>query len=61
MTFDKWRQQLRFMQARRLRAEGAKVTRAAVEAGYSAKRVHLHVPEKTRAHAGVVLQDRHAP
>jgi AraC-like DNA-binding protein len=35
MTFGKWRQQLRLMQAMRLLAEGAKVTHAALEAGYS--------------------------
>ena len=34
MTFGKWRQQLRLMEARLL-AEGAKVTHAALEAGYS--------------------------
>jgi AraC-like DNA-binding protein len=35
MTFGKWRQQLRLMQAMRLLADGAKVTHAAMEAGYS--------------------------
>ena len=35
MTFGKWRQQLRLMQAMRLLADGAKVTHAALEAGYS--------------------------
>ena len=35
MTFGKWRQQFRLMQAMRLLAEGVKVTRAAFEAGYS--------------------------
>jgi AraC-like DNA-binding protein/quercetin dioxygenase-like cupin family protein len=35
MTFGKWRQQLRLMQALRLLAEGAKVTHAALESGYS--------------------------
>ncbi len=35
MTFSKWRQQLRPMQAMRLLAEGAKVTHAALESGYS--------------------------
>ena len=35
MTFGKWRQQLRLMQSMRLLAEGAKITHAAVEAGYS--------------------------
>jgi AraC-like DNA-binding protein len=35
LSFGKWRQQLRLMQALRLLAEGTKVTFAAVEAGYS--------------------------
>jgi AraC-like DNA-binding protein len=35
MTLGKWRQQLRLMHAMRLLAEGAKVTHAALEAGYS--------------------------
>jgi AraC-like DNA-binding protein len=35
MTFGTWRQQLRLMQAMRLLAEGAKVTHAALESGYS--------------------------
>jgi AraC-like DNA-binding protein len=35
MTFGKWRQQFRLMQAMRLLAEGAKVTHAALESGYS--------------------------
>ena len=35
MTFGKWRQQLRLMQAMRLLTEGAKVTHAALESGYS--------------------------
>lgn len=35
MTFGKWRQQLRLMHALRLLAEGANVTRAALEAGYN--------------------------
>jgi AraC-like DNA-binding protein len=35
MTCGKWRQQLRLMQAMRLLAEGAKVTHAAMESGYS--------------------------
>jgi AraC-like DNA-binding protein len=35
MTFGKWRQQLRLLQAMRLLAEGAKVTHAALESGYS--------------------------
>ncbi len=35
MTFGRWRQQLRLMHGVRLLAEGAKVTHAALEAGYS--------------------------
>ncbi len=35
MTFGKWRQQLRLMQGMRLLAEGANVTHAALECGYS--------------------------
>jgi AraC-like DNA-binding protein/quercetin dioxygenase-like cupin family protein len=35
MTFGKWRQQLRLMQGMRLLGGGAKVTHAALEAGYS--------------------------
>ena len=35
MTFGNWRQQLRLMQGLRLLAEGAKVTYAALESGYS--------------------------
>lgn len=35
MTPGKWRQQLRLMQALRLLADGAQVTQAAVDAGYS--------------------------
>jgi AraC-like DNA-binding protein len=35
MTLGKWRQQLRLMHAMRLLAEGAKVTHAAMESGYS--------------------------
>jgi AraC-like DNA-binding protein len=35
MTFGKWRQQLQMMQAMRLLGSGAKVTHAALEAGYS--------------------------
>jgi AraC-like DNA-binding protein/quercetin dioxygenase-like cupin family protein len=35
MTIGKWRQQLRLMEAMRLLAGGAKVTHAALEAGYS--------------------------
>jgi AraC-like DNA-binding protein len=35
MTFGKWRQQIRLMQGMRLLAQGAKVTHAALESGYS--------------------------
>jgi AraC-like DNA-binding protein/quercetin dioxygenase-like cupin family protein len=35
MTFGRWRQQLRLMHAMRLLGDGAKVTHAALEAGYS--------------------------
>jgi AraC-like DNA-binding protein/mannose-6-phosphate isomerase-like protein (cupin superfamily) len=35
ITFGKWRQQLRLMEGMRLLGGGAKVTRAALEAGYS--------------------------
>jgi len=35
MSCGKWRQQLRLMEAMRLLAEGAKVTRAALDSGYS--------------------------
>jgi AraC-like DNA-binding protein len=35
LTFGHWRQQLRLMQGLRLLAEGAKVTHAALESGYS--------------------------
>lgn len=35
MTFAQWRQQLRLMRAMELLAEGAKVTHAALESGYS--------------------------
>jgi AraC-like DNA-binding protein len=35
MTFGKWRQQLRLMHGMRLLGEGAQVTRAALDSGYS--------------------------
>jgi AraC-like DNA-binding protein len=35
MTFGKWRQQLRLLEALRLLADGAKVSHAALESGYS--------------------------
>jgi len=43
MTFGKWRQQLRLMHAMRLLAEGAKVTHAALEAGYSTPSAFVHM------------------
>ena len=46
MTFGKWRQQLRLMQAVRLLAEGAKVTHAALEAGYSTPSAFISVFKK---------------
>lgn len=47
MTFGKWRQQLRLMQAMRLLAEGAKVTYAAMEAGYSTPSAFISMFRKT--------------
>lgn len=47
MTFGKWRQQLRLMQAMRLLAEGAKVTHAALEAGYSTPSAFISMFRKT--------------
>lgn len=47
MTFGKWRQQLRLMQALRLLAEGAKVTHAALEAGYSTPSAFISMFRKT--------------
>jgi AraC-like DNA-binding protein len=47
MTFGKWRQQLRLMQAMRLLEEGAKVTHAAVEAGYSTPSAFISLFRKT--------------
>jgi AraC-like DNA-binding protein len=47
MTFGKWRQQLRLMQAMRLLAEGAKVTHAALEAGYSTPSAFISMFKKT--------------
>jgi len=43
MTFGKWRQQLRLMHAVRLLAEGATVTHAALEAGYSTPSAFISV------------------
>lgn len=47
MTFGKWRQQLRLMQALRLLAEGAKVTHAALEAGYSTPSAFISMFKKS--------------
>src|SRR6202040_2542789 len=47
MTLEKWRQQLRLMQAMRLLAEGAKVTHAALEAGYSTPSAFISMFRKT--------------
>ena len=46
ITFGKWRQQLRLMQAMRLLAEGAKVTHAALESGYSTPRAFISMFRK---------------
>ena len=47
MTFGKWRQQLRLMQGMRLLAEGAKVTQAALESGYSTPSAFTSMFRKT--------------
>lgn len=47
MTFGKWRQQLRLMQAMRLLAEGTKITHAALEAGYSTPSAFISMFRKT--------------
>jgi AraC-like DNA-binding protein/quercetin dioxygenase-like cupin family protein len=47
MTFSKWQQQLRLMQAMRLLAEGAKVTHAALESGYSTPSAFISMFRKT--------------
>jgi AraC-like DNA-binding protein len=47
MTFVKWRQQLRLMQAMRLLAEGAKVTHAALESGYRTPSSFISMFRKT--------------
>ena len=47
VTFGKWRQQLRLMQAMRLLAEGAKVTYAALESGYSTPSAFISMFRKT--------------
>lgn len=47
MTFGRWRQQLRLMQAMRLLGEGAKVTHAALESGYSTPSAFIAAFRKT--------------
>jgi AraC-like DNA-binding protein/quercetin dioxygenase-like cupin family protein len=47
MTLGKWRQQLRLMQAVRLLAEGAKVTHAALDAGYNSASAFISMFRKT--------------
>lgn len=47
MTFGKWRQQLRLMHGMRLLADGAKVTHAALEAGYSTPSAFIFMVRKT--------------
>ncbi len=47
MTVGRWRQQLRLMHAMRLLAEGAKVTHAALEAGYSTPSAFISMFKKT--------------
>ena len=47
MTFGKWRQQLKLMEGMRLLGEGAKVTHAALEAGYSTPSAFIAAFRKT--------------
>lgn len=47
MSFGKWRQQLRLMKAMQLLADGAKVTHAALEAGYSTPSAFISMFRKT--------------
>jgi AraC-like DNA-binding protein len=47
MTFGRWRQQLRLMHAMRLLGDGAKVTHAAIEAGYSTPSAFIAAFRKT--------------
>jgi AraC-like DNA-binding protein len=47
MALGKWRQQLRLMQAVRLLAEGAKVTHAALDAGYNSPSAFISMFRKT--------------
>lgn len=46
-TFGKWRQQLRLMQGIRLLAEGAKVTTAALDSGYSTPSAFISMFKRT--------------
>ncbi len=46
MPFGKWRQQLRLMEGMRLLADGAKVTHAALESGYSTPSAFISVFRK---------------
>lgn len=46
MTFGRWRQQLRLMQGVRLLAQGAKVSHAALEAGYNSPSAFIAVFRK---------------
>jgi AraC-like DNA-binding protein len=47
MSVGKWRQQVRLMRAMRLLAEGAKVTHAALESGYSTPSAFISMFRKT--------------
>jgi AraC-like DNA-binding protein len=47
MTLGKWRQQLRLMEDVRLLAEGAKVTHAAMEAGYNSPSAFISMFRRT--------------
>jgi AraC-like DNA-binding protein len=47
MSIGRWRQQLRLMQSMRLLGEGAKVTYAALEAGYSTPSAFISMFRKT--------------
>lgn len=47
MTFGSWRRQLRLMHSLRLLAEGAKVTHAALEAGYNTPSAFISMFKKT--------------
>ncbi|MGH8200815.1 MAG: helix-turn-helix domain-containing protein [Steroidobacteraceae bacterium] len=47
MSLGKWRQQLRLLRAMQLLAHGAKVTHAALEAGYSSPSAFISMFRKT--------------